>query len=406
MPIEETRKKIYLVDSKFYATRNDSKVLKYTLKKIPFDLDGEASELERRVMSKAQASVLHALNYKSTCRGTVFDAPPRLNPSGCAKLTTFVVMCKAYGGDPSHLGRYPTSVRVFPDPILFLAGLKPLWEYGQQRPAIMAGEMAFTNFIYTKDDEDLLFLPKEPSPGFGTEITKNFRESSKPELFVVHPGSVSTRIKDRKCKTRGGLSRPLVKRKLAPGSSNSHATHAKTSSSSKDDVPYLTVADDDEGLLDVLELKDATACHLKIPAITPLAWKNHIDNHIDVELLDLHDRCYARQAVVNNAVNRRSHELLQVIKNLRGEFDVMKDRERAREEECDELQAKCEVKCYRSSYKKDHTQAKNNLATATFPWLGVFVVDPLAPIEALLSKKSASLQRPDPLRTQVPFPSS
>ncbi|GKC95223.1 hypothetical protein Tco_1160665, partial [Tanacetum coccineum] len=27
------------------------------------------------------------------------------------------------------------------------------------------------------------------------------------------------------------------------------------------------------------------------------------------------------------------------------------------------------VKGYRSSYKKDHTQANNDLATATFPWL-------------------------------------
>ncbi|GKE73798.1 hypothetical protein Tco_1535839 [Tanacetum coccineum] len=45
-----------------------------------------------------------------------------------------------------------------------------------------------------------------------------------------------------------------------------------------------------------------------------------MDNHMDVELLDLHDRCYARQAVVDNA-----------------------DRERAREEECEELQAKCEA---------------------------------------------------------------
>ncbi|GJZ69897.1 hypothetical protein Tco_0633447 [Tanacetum coccineum] len=67
-----------------------------------------------------------------------------------------------------RLGRYPTSVHVFPDPILFLAGLKPSWEYGQQRPAIMAGgkEIAFRNFIYTEDDEELSFLPKEPSPGF------------------------------------------------------------------------------------------------------------------------------------------------------------------------------------------------------------------------------------------------
>ncbi|GKG21754.1 hypothetical protein Tco_0384349, partial [Tanacetum coccineum] len=49
------------------------------------------------------------------------------------------------------------------------------------------------------------------------------------------------------------------------------------------------------------------------------------------------------------------------------------------------------VKGYRSSYKKDHTQASNDLATATFPWLNKFVVDPSAPIEALLSKNPLTL---------------
>ncbi|GKG20354.1 hypothetical protein Tco_0380155, partial [Tanacetum coccineum] len=81
---------------------------------------------------------------------------------------------------------------------------------------------------------------------------------------------VAARIKDSKCKTRGGSSRPLVKRKLALGSSTSRATHAKTSSL-KEDVPFLTVSDDDKGLLD---------------------------------------------AVVDNAVNRRSRELLQLIEKL------------------------------------------------------------------------------------------
>ncbi|GKG04366.1 hypothetical protein Tco_0314753, partial [Tanacetum coccineum] len=64
------------------------------------------------------------------------------------------------------------------------------------------------------------------------------------------------------------------------------------------------------------------------------------------------------------------------------------------------------VKGYRSSYKKDHTQASNDLATTTFPWLDEFVADPSAPIEALLSKKPPTLQRPAPSRTQVPLPSS
>ncbi|GJX02886.1 hypothetical protein Tco_0188802 [Tanacetum coccineum] len=181
----------------------------------------------------------------------------RLNPFGYAKLTTFIIMCKAYG--------YETSIDLF-------------------------REMAFRNFIYTKDDDDLAFLPKEPSLGFGigspsasvntklpkdveehevqpAEITVNSRESLKSGVFIVHPGSVAARIKERKCKTRGGSSRPHVKRKLASGSSSSRAVSAKTSAS-KDDAPILSISDDDEGLPDYFELKDANVCHLKIFAIT------------------------------------------------------------------------------------------------------------------------------------------
>nr|GEY09529.1 hypothetical protein [Tanacetum cinerariifolium] len=99
------------------------------------------------------------------------------------------------------------------------------------------------------------------------EVTVDSRESLKPELFVINPRSVAAWIKDRMCKTKGGSSRPHVKRKLSLESSTSRATRAKTSSL-KDDVSYLTLSDDDEGLPDVLELKDAIACHLKIFAIT------------------------------------------------------------------------------------------------------------------------------------------
>ncbi|GKD03874.1 hypothetical protein Tco_1178848 [Tanacetum coccineum] len=214
---------------------------------------------------------------------------------------------------------------------------------------------------------------------------------------------------------------------------------------------------------------------------------------MDVELLDLHDCCYARQAVVDNAVNRRSHELLQVIEKLKGEFDVIRSRERAREEECEGLREKIsalstkvkehklnldkmmlegqkwagyqqslltlkskissledkkarledvevslrkeveELKQVRTELvskvipyagielvhsddmgslvgrlvsSKDHTQANNDLATATFPWLDEFVADPSAPIEVLLSKKPPSLQMSVPSRTQVPLPTS
>ncbi|GJT51528.1 hypothetical protein Tco_0977685 [Tanacetum coccineum] len=72
----------------------------------------------------------------------------------------------------------------------------------------------------------------------------------------------------------------------------------------------------------------------------------------------------------------------------------------------DKREVVSKVKGYRSSYKKDHTQASNDLATVIFPWLDEFMEDPSAPIEALLSKKPPTLQRPALLRTQVPLPSS
>nr|GEV78750.1 hypothetical protein [Tanacetum cinerariifolium] len=74
---------------------------------------------------------------------------------------------------------------------------------------------------------------------------------------------------------------------------------------------------------------------------------------MDVELLDLRNRCYAKQAVVDNAINRRSRKLLLIIKKIRGEYDVINDRERAREEECEELRAKCEAAM--SEFEKNPT---------------------------------------------------
>ncbi|GKD55154.1 hypothetical protein Tco_1288541, partial [Tanacetum coccineum] len=200
--------------------------------------------------------------------------------------------------------------------------------------------ISFRNFIYIEEDEDLTFLPKDLSLGFNTDSpfvsinTKPVRTDKEPatepvkervgtiadsvgspkgDTFVVHTRSVAARIRERKCKIRGDSLRPPVKRKLA------------------------------SGLNDCLELKDATTCHLKISAITPFPWKGFLDNHLDVDLLELHDCCYARQAIVDNVVNRRSRELLEVIEKLRGEADVMRARELAREEECEGFRAKCEA---------------------------------------------------------------
>ncbi|GJT82101.1 hypothetical protein Tco_1056443, partial [Tanacetum coccineum] len=412
----------------------------------------------------------------------------RLNPFGYAKLTTFVVMCKAYGCEPTvelfrgffNLCRAGKWLNFAKRPEKHIPHLFPK----------VITQMAFRNFVYVEDEKDLSFLPKKPSPAFGTGSSS----------------VVAARMKNRKYKTKGGSSRLPVKRKLAPGSSTACATRAKTSAS-KDDVSFLTISDEDE---------------------------------------DLHDRCYARQAFVDNAVNRRSRKLLGVIEKLRGECDMIKERERAREELSEGLRAKCEaamsdfeknptvvalgekistlsskvkehkanldrmmlesqkwagyqpnlsslesqvvsleaekarleaikvslrkevydvrrdrmevlskvvpyaamklihnddlgslvgklvtsaiiyrrcqafeqvaamkepfylpkVKGYRSSHKKEHNQAGNDLATMTFPWLLEFTVDPLAPVEVLLSNKPPSIQKPAPSKTQALVASS
>ncbi|GJT71839.1 hypothetical protein Tco_1031125 [Tanacetum coccineum] len=433
----------------------------------------------------------------------------RLNPFGCSKLTTFIVMCKAYDCEPSVklfrgffnlckadtivpskfpqlllkenmldvksfkdklpsgieqnpqfqcLGRYPASARAFNDPILFLAGLQSSWEHGQQRPAIFVGGKGFNivspsvsiNTKPVRADKEPAVEPATEPVNERVETTADSGGSPKGDTFVIHAGSVAARIRERKSRRLFGVER----------------CHC---------------------------LSSQDLCH------NSSRLEGFLDNHPDVDLLDLHDRCYARQAVVDNAMNRRSHELLKVIEKLSGEADVMRARKLAREEECEGLRAKCEaamtdfdknpavlllqekisslaaeakehkgnldrlmlesqkwsgyqvslsalelkvaslgaekanlkatvallrqeieevkhdrrevvsklaykqvarikepfdlskVKGYRPSYEKEHTQASNDLATATFSYLNEYVADASAFMEALLSKKPPTL---------------
>nr|GEV94890.1 hypothetical protein [Tanacetum cinerariifolium] len=363
---------------------------------------------------------------------TIFDDPPGyyfkvhifwLNPFGCAKLTTFINVCKAYGYEP--------SVDLF-------------------------REMAFRNFIYTEDDDDLDFLPKEPSLGFGTgsssasvntelpkdvkepevqptEITADSGESLKAGVFIVNPGSVAARIKERKCKTREGSSRPHIKRKLAFGSSSSRVVHAKTSAS-KDDALILSISDNDEGkflvhlvLYEVIEKMRGEGDVIKA-----------MERSCEEECEELRVKCEAamaefdqnlvvlalREKISSLIVDVKEHKEVEkprleaVDASLRREVEKLKQDRRdvvskfvpyaaielvaAMKEPFDLSKAKG----YRSSYKKEHTQDSNDFATGTFLWLDEFVADAAAPIEALFFKKPPTLQKPAPSRTQMHVPFS
>ncbi|GJU34796.1 hypothetical protein Tco_1183150 [Tanacetum coccineum] len=63
------------------------------------------------------------------------------------------------------------------------------------------------------------------------------------------------------------------------------------------------------------------------------------------------------------------------------------------------------IKGYRPSYKKEHTQASNDLATATFSCYEDSTV-PSASLEDFATKKPPTLKKPVPSRTQMHVPSS
>ncbi|GJT14725.1 hypothetical protein Tco_0873431 [Tanacetum coccineum] len=361
----------------------------------------------------------------------------------------------------------------------------------------VSAQMSFRNFIYIEEDEDLTFLPKDFSLGFNNgspSVSINTEPVRTDEEPMVEPATKPVNERVGTTKDSWGVPKEILL--LFTLGVLQPALGRRSAKQEEDDTPVLSISNDDEGLEDCLELKDATACHLKISAITPPAWKGFLDNRLDVNLLDLHDHCCARQAIMDNAMNRRTRELLEVIKKLRGEADVMRAKELSREEECEGLRAKCEatmtdfdknpvvlllrekmsslaagakehkgnldrlmlesqkwlgyqvsllaleskllhsdelgrlvgklissaitfgrcrayeqvarikkpfvlskVKRYRPSYEKEHTQASNDLATATFSWLNEYVVDASASVEALLSKKPPTLQKLVPSRT-------
>ncbi|GKF46326.1 hypothetical protein Tco_0136128, partial [Tanacetum coccineum] len=117
--------------------------------------------------------------------------------------------------------------------------------------------MAFRNFMYAEDDEDLSFLPRESSLEFGTGspfdsinnkpplLKADLLDSANPEqlventansggsparekMLVIGTGSISGWMKDRKCMTKCSM-KPPVKRKLVHDGSSLRSTHQKSS---------------------------------------------------------------------------------------------------------------------------------------------------------------------------------
>nr|GEV96107.1 hypothetical protein [Tanacetum cinerariifolium] len=124
---------------------------------------------------------------------TIFDAP-----DGYIDLYThcFSLANIRLPLSRSKVGKVDSSLFKIPSSLLIalsffpkiIAGLKPSWEYGQQRHVIIVDgkEMAFRDLLYVETDEDLSFHPKEPSPNFSIS-SPSVSINTDPHVIVSEP---------------------------------------------------------------------------------------------------------------------------------------------------------------------------------------------------------------------------
>ncbi|GJW25230.1 hypothetical protein Tco_0039041 [Tanacetum coccineum] len=120
-----------------------------------------------------------------------------------------------------RLARHLASVQSFLDPILFLAGLKTSWEHSSKHHAIFIGgkEMAFWNFMFAEDDEEMIFIPHEPSPGFGFGSPSPSINNEPPLLEAEPLASVNLeQLLLRTLKNGSDLSKPFERNRLSVAS--------------------------------------------------------------------------------------------------------------------------------------------------------------------------------------------
>ncbi|GJV31831.1 hypothetical protein Tco_1392231 [Tanacetum coccineum] len=299
---------------------------------------------------------------------TMYDAPEeyfhvhlsRLDRFGCAKLTTFAVMCKAYDDEPSvdlfkgFFNLYPggdwLTFAKRPEADVPTILLKPITRIKDWK------EMAFKNFMFAADDEVISFLPHELSPGFGGGSPSSFINND-PPLLEVEPLAIANPDQ-------------LVENTAdSEGSHFVKGEHEVINKMEKAREPECEAAMED---ID------------KNPAMIVLRQKI-------VSLLDEvkeHHGSLDRMLLESQNLEGGTLCCYEEVSKMKEPFKLAK------------------VKGYRQSYKKEYTQARNDLATAVFPFLYEATTDPSAPIELLLSKKPQTLCRPTLSNTLAPTPSA
>nr|GEY55320.1 sulfotransferase 16 [Tanacetum cinerariifolium] len=270
--------------------------------------------------------------------------------------------------------------------------------------------MAFRNFIYDENEENLSFLPKEPSHGLGNgslsvsvntdplsvdaepslklvEDIVDFGGSSKPEQrekareeeceelrskceatltdFKKNPTMVAMREKLSTLSIeakehKANLDRMLLEsQKWAGYHVSLSALESKVASLEADKARLEAV----EASLNK-EVDDVKRDKIKVVLkVIPYA---------ALKLIHSDELCRLVGKLVSSAILYRRCDAFEQVADMKEPFDLLK------------------VKGYHPSYKKEYTQAGNELATASFSWLSEFVADPSHQSKFCCQKASGS----------------
>ncbi|GKB52142.1 hypothetical protein Tco_0902895 [Tanacetum coccineum] len=329
----------------------------------------------------------------------------RFIPFKLAKLMTFAVMCKAYGGEPSidllwaflnlgPAGNWLTFSNMI-DLSVPKAVIKPItyikcWKGSfffienkivhSEYPKLLLEDNKLNEKSF-KDMDFKIFMMKEVDSEFyfSREGGVGDEEGSSPYTMFVNNKtlvidaepltSVPPFLKEGKRKqTAESLGRKTRQksRKVPPRLTKLLITCFYTSDP-------LDVDHDPD--IHAKELKDSADCHWVVAHVTPPLWKQHLKEISLEKLCDIHDKAYMRQVVLHNMMNRRTRELMSTMTKTRATCDAIQEREREKDKAYTEL----EVKCNDALHDLDKNPLVMNMRAEVETLQGVTVVAKVVP---------------------------
>ncbi|GJV02675.1 hypothetical protein Tco_1336244 [Tanacetum coccineum] len=256
------------------------------------------------------------------------------------KLTTFSVMCKAYGGGAD----VPKALH---NPITYLGNWKGSFFFIENKiipsnyPELLLGK----NKLDKKSFEDKVPFNPEMDPLYDQiatypciSVNNNALMIDATPLSSVYPTNVVKNVANSDDPSYGEDEQTLIglppKVQKVPARASKVAGEAST--------PLDVDSDYDiHEFPSAKELKDVANCHWVVAHVTPPSWKQHLREISIEQLCDIHDRAYMRQAVLNNVLNSRTQEIIPALYKAKTSYDAIRARELDKDKAYAELERKC-----------------------------------------------------------------